>query len=41
MDFRYCVECDGDYEYCMDHLYDHEHVKADASAGDGDTVDEN
>ena len=33
MDFRYCVDCDGDYEYCMDHLYDHEHVKADTSAG--------
>jgi len=36
MDFRYCVECDGDYEYCMDHLYNHEHVKADAQANKGD-----
>ncbi len=27
MDFRYCVDCDGDYEYCMEHLKTHEHVK--------------
>jgi len=27
LEFRYCVDCDGDYEYCMDHLYTHEHVK--------------
>jgi len=27
MDFRYCPECDGDYEYCMDHVRNHEHVK--------------
>lgn len=27
MDFRYCVDCEGDYEYCMDHLYTHEHKK--------------
>ena len=27
LDFRYCAECDGDHEYCMDHLYDHEHVR--------------
>ena len=38
MDFRYCVDCEGDYEYCMDHLYNHEHVKsgqtdADSSGG--------
>lgn len=25
--FRYCSKCDGDYEYCQDHLYTHEHVK--------------
>jgi len=28
MDFRYCSTCEGDYEYCMDHLKTHEHVKA-------------
>jgi hypothetical protein len=35
MDFRYCVDCEGDHEYCMDHLYNHEHVKADNSSGSG------
>lgn len=25
--FRYCSKCEGDYEYCQDHLYTHEHVK--------------
>jgi len=29
MEFRYCVDCDGDHEYCMDHLYTHEHIKND------------
>lgn len=29
LEFRYCVDCDGDYEYCMEHLYNHEHVKGD------------
>lgn len=27
MDFRYCTSCDGDYEYCMNHLKNHEHIK--------------
>lgn len=27
MEFRYCSKCNGTYEYCMDHLYTHEHVK--------------
>lgn len=27
MEFRYCSKCDGDHEYCMDHLYNHEHIK--------------
>lgn len=41
MDFRYCVDCEGDYEYCMDHLYNHEHVKADTPAdGNGDPADD-
>lgn len=31
MEFRYCCDCDGDYEYCMDHLYNHEHIKEDDS----------
>mgnify|MGYP006286412519 CR=1 FL=1 len=27
MDFRYCSSCNGDYEYCMKHLKNHEHIK--------------
>ncbi len=26
MEFRYCSKCEGSYEYCMDHLYTHQHV---------------
>lgn len=26
MEFRYCLSCEGAYEYCMDHLKNHEHV---------------
>lgn len=29
LEFRYCSKCDGDYEYCQDHLYTHQHVKKD------------
>lgn len=25
--FRYCSKCEGNYEYCSDHLFTHEHVK--------------
>lgn len=27
MEFRYCSKCNGDYEYCMKHLNNHEHKK--------------
>ncbi|WP_105619163.1 rhomboid family intramembrane serine protease [Vallitalea okinawensis] len=27
MQFRYCSKCNGTYEYCMDHLQDHEHIQ--------------
>ena len=27
IEFRFCTKCDGNYEYCMDHLYTHTHVK--------------
>ena len=27
MEFRYCSRCDGNKEYCMEHLFTHEHVK--------------
>lgn len=25
--FRFCSKCNGNYEYCQNHLYTHEHVK--------------
>ena len=27
LEFRYCSKCNGNYEYCQDHLFTHEHVK--------------
>ena len=37
MDFRYCSTCEGDYEYCMNHLKSHEHVrKAEGTGGTHD-----
>lgn len=27
MQFRFCSKCDGNYEYCEEHLYTHTHVK--------------
>ncbi len=27
LEFRYCSKCDGYYEYCLDHLKNHEHVR--------------
>lgn len=26
LEFRYCSKCDGEYEYCQEHLYTHTHV---------------
>lgn len=26
LEFRYCSLCEGDYEYCMEHLRNHEHI---------------
>ena len=25
--FRFCTKCNGNYEYCNEHIYTHEHVK--------------
>lgn len=25
--FRFCSKCDGNYEYCQDHIFTHKHVK--------------
>ncbi|WP_167954712.1 hypothetical protein [Anaerosporobacter faecicola] len=27
LEFRFCSKCDGNYEYCMEHLFTHTHVK--------------
>ena len=27
LEFRFCSKCNGNYEYCSQHLYTHEHVK--------------
>mgnify|MGYP005763388117 FL=1 len=29
LEFRYCSKCEGNYEYCQDHLYTHKHVTKD------------
>lgn len=39
LEFRYCVDCDGDFEYCMDHLYTHVHVKNGGAITEGDVTD--
>lgn len=31
LEFRFCSKCDGNYEYCSDHLYTHTHVKKEGS----------
>ncbi|HHX79088.1 MAG TPA: rhomboid family intramembrane serine protease [Acholeplasmataceae bacterium] len=27
IEFRFCSKCNGNYEYCMEHLFTHEHIK--------------
>lgn len=27
LEFRFCSKCNGNYEYCQDHLFSHQHVK--------------
>lgn len=27
LEFRFCSKCEGNFEYCSDHIYTHEHVK--------------
>ena len=27
LEFRFCSRCNGNYEYCQDHLFTHEHVR--------------
>ena len=25
LEFRYCSKCNGSYEYCSEHIFNHEH----------------
>ena len=27
LEFRYCTKCEGNHEYCQDHLFTHQHIK--------------
>lgn len=27
LEFRFCSKCEGNYEYCSDHLFTHEHIR--------------
>ena len=27
LEFRFCSKCNGNYEYCQEHLFTHEHAK--------------
>ena len=27
LEFRFCSKCEGDYEYCQDHLFTHQHIR--------------
>lgn len=27
LEFRFCSKCNGNYEYCMDHIYTHTHIE--------------
>ena len=27
LEFRFCSKCNGNYEYCQDHLFTHTHIK--------------
>ena len=31
LEFRFCSKCDGNYEYCSEHLYTHVHIKTNDS----------
>ena len=26
LEFRFCSKCNGNYEYCNEHLFDHRHI---------------
>ncbi len=31
LEFRFCSKCDGNYEYCQDHLFTHQHIRINES----------
>ncbi|MBQ3105084.1 MAG: hypothetical protein IJC59_04380 [Lachnospiraceae bacterium] len=31
LEFRFCSKCEGNYEYCQEHLFTHEHIRYDGS----------
>lgn len=35
LEFRFCSKCEGNYEYCMDHLYTHTHVVREKKKDEG------
>ena len=34
--FRFCSKCEGNYEYCQDHLFTHEHIRRSWASGAAD-----
>ena len=35
LEFRFCSKCEGNHEYCQDHLFTHQHIKNGVPGGDG------
>jgi hypothetical protein len=38
LEFRYCSKCNGNYEYCQDHLYTHQHVNSETLPEASDVI---
>lgn len=38
LEFRYCSKCEGNYEYCQDHIFTHVHVKGKSNLNADGTV---
>ena len=38
LEFRFCSKCDGNYEYCQDHLFTHQHIKHRKRQSDINTI---
>jgi hypothetical protein len=35
LEFRFCSKCEGNHEYCQDHLFTHQHIKNGVPGSDG------